>query len=178
MLRPDRSCWTSAKSEAFGLQRVLAKEDSKGSGKKEKVDVKDCWQELHAARAASAIRRATGRPNALWEQHQPRRCATVIFDISHCQLCIPEDAELEEPEIFLDGDFSEEDSVEACFTAVGNVASCVSSQEHVVFNTIENRLKLRNHLHRASLLRRTAAEHAHATKHPCLPNKFFQTDMP
>ena len=86
---------------------------------------------------------------------------------------IPEDAELEEPEIFLDDDFSDEDSVAVCFTAVGNIASCVSSQEQVVFNTTENRLKLRNHLHRASLLRGPAAEHAHASKHPCLPNRFL-----
>ena len=63
------------------------------------------------------------------EQRQQGAAPQSSLTSATANFSIPEDAELEEPEIFLDDDFSDEDSVAVCFTAVGNIASCVSSQE-------------------------------------------------
>ena len=173
--------YVEARQKLLDKRKVRGFWPPKGTGK---GGFKGKWQKGKGGRQGllARIARSTCRicnQKGTWQAECPLRNSTnqgaalqSSSTSATANFAIPEDAELEEPEIFLDGDFSEEDSVAVCFTAVGSVASCVSSQEHVVFNTTENRLKLRNHLHRASLLRRHAAEYIHASKHPCLPNKF------
>ena len=79
---------------------------------------------------------------------------------------IPENAPQEEQEIFVDGDFSDEDFVDLCFTAVACNASSGFPQERFSFNTLGNREKLRSRLQRAVHPSSLATEQSQAIHHP------------
>ena len=61
-------------------------------------------------------------------------------------VAIPEEPLHDEPEIFLDGDFSDEASEAECFTAVVGTVGAVFPQDMFGFNNQHNRIRLQHHM--------------------------------